>query len=690
MMKKLIMLFLLGWYLEQVYGHQSSQTGYEVNNEYVPAAREAYDDKLPSNQIHIPHDQAQDERTLAHNFMASGINMTENGRDLENNLSLSEMPITVQTTTSTATPDWNSTGSKRKMGESKDMLPTLKNGIILTSLEESDKSINKDVNETQDVSLVHEENNSRTEGYPLTTERITIEEHLHTSHSLQTISDFEEKEDSAWANHRTSRKNDLCSACLCNPQKKDVFCKHEHVYDGKSHHLTLKREHIPSTATSLHIKDFERVTITNGTFSSEDLELREIKFENIEILEFYKESLYFNSKAKDNRKVAVVFLRCNIKEFPVETLTQYSAREDQINDIYLEETRSITLHIERCNISVIRSYAFFQARLASFKMVHTKVDILEENCIHLDIYEEWIVKYCQLPKLIQQAISVRTQKAVIFSHNTIRGLENRSLDILSSNQVLFANNYVSHMGSEALLGIRPYENALGANIVFLNNTVVEAEERSLVTNRRYLRHERQVLNNKLNIVCNCNIKHTFQHLLGISNKSDHHDQASYHAVTEKFWCQRFEDIAVYTNAENYHYENCTPVPIPIIASATFVIIVIIITIIVGVVCTQRAKKAKEEANYLGECCYSHSFSTLHSNPGPLTSHVHQCNSSESGSYVQPWVVAVPEVKTYQETEVDVHYEHTEPMKINFREKNFPEPRSDFQRIGKIRASYPFN
>ncbi|XP_069950167.1 uncharacterized protein [Cherax quadricarinatus] len=494
------------------------------------------------------------------------------------------------------------------------------------------------------------------------------------------------------AGSRSPRRNDLCSACLCDTMKKNVYCKHEHLYNGASEHLTLSRELIPQNATSLHILNFKYVTINNGTFSSENLGLRKIHFENIGLIHLFKNSLYFSYKAKENMEVAVVFTKCNIREIPSETLTQYSRSKDQRNDIDLQETRFLTLQFEWCNITTIARYALSNARILYFKMHNVKVENMEENAIHLDIYEEWLVEYCSLPRLVSHTICLRAQMVVVFSHNIMKRLENKSLDIISSSQVLFEYNYVMYLGADALAAIKPYPNARGANIVFLNNTVEKAVNRSLVISRNYPSYERKILDNRFNILCECNIHDTFKQLLGISEKSDYNDQLTQQVVIEKSRCQRKSGLALYKNVRVYYSEECTSTSLPLIISATSVVVVIIIAIIVCIVCIRRAEKAKEEANYLGECCYSQSFSTLHSNAGPLSPlHGHHCFSFENGNSLQPWVVAVPEVKTYQETEVDVHYEHTEPINVNIR-GSYPEPTSpiDFQRRVHTRASCPFN
>ncbi|KAK7074360.1 hypothetical protein SK128_003910 [Halocaridina rubra] len=451
----------------------------------------------------------------------------------------------------------------------------------------------------------------------------------------------------------------LCRACLCDPKQINVYCRHEHTINELSHHLVIVPEIIPKTATSLHIEGFEKVTITSHTFGNEDLELRRIEFENIQNLELMRESLYFSERAKSNRETAVVFTGCNIIEMPPGTLTQNASSKAVHDNTHLENTRFLSLYLKRCNIQAIRSYALFQARLLYFNMSQTKVDLLEKHSFHVDIYEDWVVEYSSLPRLKQHAICIKTHMIVIFSNNYFSGLENRSLEIKTSNQVLFEYNQVAYLGTEALMGIVPTER--GANFVFLNNTVEDAANKSLVISKKYLLHERKVLNNKFNILCDCNFKENFQPLMGITAESNHYENQTYNAVLEDSFCKLLGSTS-YTEIKDYINDSCKPLPLPIIISAVTVTVVVIITIIVCIVCSRQAAKAKEEANYLGECCYSHSFSTLNTEnrriPTPLG---HTCVSADMTSNMHAWVVAVPEVKTYQETEDTMYVLNLNPV-----------------------------
>ncbi|KAG0697767.1 hypothetical protein GWK47_026234 [Chionoecetes opilio] len=478
----------------------------------------------------------------------------------------------------------------------------------------------------------------------------------------------------------TTHKDDLCSFCLCDLLKKNVYCKHKHTNSV-----------IPASAETLHVAGFERVAIWKDTFARDDHKLRKIHLEDIAHMELVSRSLYFSTRAPNNMEVVVQFTNCHIPEIPQQTFTQGIRSDDPRLDLNLEETRFLTLNFDRCHIKSIRSYALYNARLLLFNMTGTKVDDMEENSIHLDSYMEWIMEKSHLPNMIQRSICLRAQNVVEFSHNTFQSLDNRSLDILSSSQVLFEFNHVAHLRSEALLGIRPHSDARAANIVFLNNTIAKADEHSLLISRQYPMHERKIIDNKFNIICDCNVKRTFEKLLGISSMSAYDDYETFKVVTAKSLCQEDATARSFTTVARYAAQHCT-LPIIAIVAGTSVGAVTLILVLVCLVCARRVRKARERASYLEDCRFSHSFSTLHTTSQPHVASLSQVLEPPSPSPFQPWVVAVPEVKTYKELELNVAYEHTEPMKVSLRDMYIPEPRplADLQYNAQMRSSCPFN
>lgn len=524
-----------------------------------------------------------------------------------------------------------------------------------------------------------------------------IHTHAHDHNPVYEVDHLPVPESSTTGGGRDGRvttpSKDLCSNCLCDTTKENVFCKHDHVDHNGIHHLTLNRQTIPPSAKTLHIVGFEKVVVVSNTFSRENLELRSIHFENIELMELHTKSLHFSPIAELNMEVAVIFTNCSIPKMPQHTFTQLTRSEDTRLDTKLEKTRFMSLKIDRCIIEEIHSYALYNARVIYFHMVGTKVNLMEENSVHLDSFDDWIIEKSQLPNMIHKAVCLRAQGIVVFSHNTFIGIGNRSLNIISSNQVLFEFNKVSHLGSEALLGIQPQKDSRAANVVFLNNTILKADERSLLTDSRYPMHERKIINNMFNISCDCQVMTAFESLLGITSSSDYEDIKMFQVVTRRSFCKGIGSVKSYIKVQAHMTHNCT-VPITIIAAGTAVGVVILILVVVCVVCNYRVRKAREEANYLGECCFSQSFSTLHSNPQPLMSPISGLPGQpwDPTSPLQPWVMAVPEVKTYKETELNVSYEHTEPMNVSLRE-SFPlEPGQilDLQRRTQMRSSCPFN
>lgn len=184
----------------------------------------------------------------------------------------------------------------------------------------------------------------------------------------------------------------------------------------------------------------------------------------------------------------------------------------------------------------------------------------------------------------------------------------------------------------------------------------------------------------------------FGSLLGITNINDNQD-IMFQTVTRESFCQVPGNVKSYVKVQPHMTTNCT-LPITIIAAGTAVGVVLLILVVVCVVCNRRVQKARDEANYLGECSFSRSFTSLHCNPHPFTSSLSKppSQSCEPSSPTQPWVMAVPEVKTYKETELNVSYERTEPMNVSMGSISTIEPGQmlDLQRRTQMRASCPFN
>lgn len=73
--------------------------------------------------------------------------------------------------------------------------------------------------------------------------------------------------------------------------------------------------------------------------------------------------------------------------------------------------------------------------LLKYYILFHQIGTMEESCIQVDIYNVWTTEHCNLPKLGTDTIRLRTPVITVFSRNIMAGLENRSLDITSSNQV---------------------------------------------------------------------------------------------------------------------------------------------------------------------------------------------------------------------------------------------------------------
>lgn len=130
---------------------------------------------------------------------------------------------------------------------------------------------------------------------------------------------------------------------------------------------------------------------------------------------------------------------------------------------------------------------------------------MSQKSIDLDVYEDWSVQYSYLPHLPRNAVCIHADKRVVFSNNVIQELDPYAWGIEADGEVLFQYNTVKKIRGKAFLNITPLKREISGNIVFLNNTVYSADADALVTSDEYPRHQKKVLNNRFNILCQCNI-----------------------------------------------------------------------------------------------------------------------------------------------------------------------------------------
>jgi len=325
--------------------------------------------------------------------------------------------------------------------------------------------------------------------------------------------------------------------------------------------------------------------------------------------------------------------------------------------------------------------------------VSLQIEKMHSKSIDLSIYQEWIVQDSKFPVLQEKAICIHAKKSVVFARNTFAKLESYAWNIEAAGQVLFDYNTVEYIEGFAFQNITPEESSRVANIVFVNNTVLIAEDDSLVTSDLYPRHERKVLDNKFEVLCNCNISVIFASWLDIKD-SIVSDVLMHKAVLMNSMCRPEEDSARYAQISGYLRSECSEVPIFKILIGSIIVLVLVVSITIAAVCARKAKMAQEEISYLGECS-SRSFSTLNTHTAPLspTALCENKNIFYDSAGNPSWIVAVPEVKTYQETEVHVTYEESQPIRNSVRNSNLsPLPNNDLMesRFLDTRKSCPFN
>ena len=222
--------------------------------------------------------------------------------------------------------------------------------------------------------------------------------------------------------------------------------------------------------------------------------------------------------------------------------------------------------------------------------------------------------------------------------------------------MIFEYNIVDTMSAEALYSIEPQEKSGGSSIIFLKNTISNPSRHSLVINENYQSIYRTVSGNEFSINCECNISVVFEELLN----RDEVKQTD--PIMINSYCRNFENDE-YQKISDYFDNECRPLPIAIIVSMSVGVVLIMIIVIMAIVCNRRVKQVKESSCRFSDCT-SQSFSTLRSNPPPPMTPVYD-DFGSMWSSPEPqhhqWIVAVPEVKTYQEAEINFKFENAEPM-----------------------------
>lgn len=314
---------------------------------------------------------------------------------------------------------------------------------------------------------------------------------------------------------------------------------------------------------------------------------------------------------------------------------------------------------------------------------------MSHKSIDLDVYEDWLVQDSKLPHMPAHAVCLHTDKSVVFSGNVIQELDPHAWAIEAGGQVLFEFNTVYRIRENAFIEITPKDGSRSANIVFLNNTVLSGDEGSLVTSDLYPRHERKVLNNKFNIECDCNITQHFQKLLKVEENNTE-DMVLNDLVMMYSLCRLPEGSNKFQEIERYIENECTSMPVILILIAALVVAILVASMVVAIVCARKAKKAQEEVSYLGETS-TRSFSTMNTHAAPQSP---SCYDNTKNVFYDPqgnpsWIMAVPELKTYQETEVHVTYEESQPIAMSNR-NSCQEHMLELQRRNLTRQSCPFN
>lgn len=237
--------------------------------------------------------------------------------------------------------------------------------------------------------------------------------------------------------------------------------------------------------------------------------------------------------------------------------------------------------------------------------------------------------------------------------------------------------------AEALAGIEASSNIYGPSIVFTNNIMKRIGAKSFFFSSSFSASSQTILNNTFYIMCSCDIDKKLESFTGTTL----HRSPSLKNVFRSSYCIE-NASASFMLVDEFFSEECSPFPIVTVSAVSVAGILLIIAVTVCVVCSLRVQQVKEEANMLGECT-SQSFSTLSRNYTDTLGH--PCNESVPASpfAVVPWGLAFPEVKTYQQNQLQEFTEQTESISDSAR-NSIMGRQSDPMTRNMDRASCPFN
>ncbi|CAL4068419.1 unnamed protein product, partial [Meganyctiphanes norvegica] len=337
-----------------------------------------------------------------------------------------------------------------------------------------------------------------------------------------------------------------------------------------------------------------------------------------------------------------------------------------------------------CNFLAIRRNAIANARIFSFDISYSKITLMENESIDIDAYEDFKIHHNNITSLVTNSIKIRSTHTVEFSNNDIQEIHTHAFRIKSESQVKFAHNMIHVLKKEAFTEIKPWQGEEAASITFLANTIMKAEPLSCILNKNYPQHEITIQDNRFKVHCDCNVTDYFKPLLGMNENSTHTLKTIFEAAMAKTLCQDSEVSSRFINIKEYINTNCTTPNLAVISSVTIAVILLLLIIVVFIVCQIKVKKAQDQANFIGDACSTSSFSTS-GTPPP--------QPPVSSSYTMPMdfskQIVVPDVKTYQQTEVLFPYEKADPISVSDSclDKDLM---PDYDPLQHSRVSCPFN
>lgn len=417
-------------------------------------------------------------------------------------------------------------------------------------------------------------------------------------------------------------------------------------------HLTLKSGgdlKIPLSTSSLEVRRCARVNVNSNAFS-QLAGLRKIQVSNVTEIVVLKDAFMWNKRNKSELGIEISIINATIDDLPSYA---FSGRYDVITfeNVHMKIIKpfAITnlqelerLEVRSCVINLIDSQAFKKFTVDNFFVTNCNLENIQNRAMfELVVRKEARFDNLKIGAIRNKALVLHGPRQFHFTSNQLGLFETEAIQVNASGPVFVQNNIVGKLESDALAGIQPNIGAF-RQMTFSNNTFERFENRSLVFSKRYDPGIDLRINNIfLDQPCFC---HCFSQIAGELSHADSNKKLSPLVTTLIKATSCRKDNQQYIRLEEFQNKTCThksnrvPVIVGVVVSLVLLLIIIVLLV---VFCKRRARKRRLGVRRIEQQEKKFAI-TKEASPSR-------------------YMMVVPDVKTYRETEVHVIVEKAEPL-----------------------------